>query len=140
MAEGADIPLEQILAGPRRSLLHFERVDNGRSVGEMVRGEKSTPKSVIATGWKKPHKTGFARLARGQYVAHRVGPCNYLAAAYVLRNDPSEKRLLAQACSTKFSGTSLRHYLEYLEPNSEGGGVTEKPTENRTKSPFPMKP
>ena len=40
VADGADIPLEQILAGPRRSLLHFEQVDNGRSVGEMVRGGK----------------------------------------------------------------------------------------------------
>ena len=43
VAEGADIPLEQILAGPRRSMLRFESVDNGRSVGEMTRGEKEPP-------------------------------------------------------------------------------------------------
>ena len=40
VAEGADIPLEQILAGPRRSMLRFEPVDNGRSVGEMIRGRR----------------------------------------------------------------------------------------------------
>ena len=54
VADGADIPLEQILAGPRRGHLHFESVDDGRSVGEMIRGEKILPPAVVDTGWKKP--------------------------------------------------------------------------------------
>ena len=125
VAEGADIPLEQILAGPRRSMLQFETVDNGRSIGQMIRGEKSLPPSVIATGWKKPDKTGFARLTRGQYVAHRTGPSNCLAVAYIIQNDTQGQRLQAQTCSTRFSGTNLRHYRQYLKPVGEGGTVTE---------------
>ena len=36
---GADIPLEQILVGPRRSLLSFEDSGHDRSLGQMLRGE-----------------------------------------------------------------------------------------------------
>ena len=48
--DGADIPLEQILAGPRRGLLKFEQMpDHDRSVGAMVTGQDANalPLSLI---------------------------------------------------------------------------------------------
>ena len=57
--QGTDIPLEQILAGPRRGLLKFEQsVAADRSVGQMISGTgvDGLPAEVLATGWK-PSKT-----------------------------------------------------------------------------------
>ena len=51
---GADIPLEQILAGPRRGLLKLESSVGDRSIGQMISGtaQDGFPKEVAATGWK----------------------------------------------------------------------------------------
>ena len=59
---GVNIPLEQILAGPRRSLLEFERSSDVRSVGQMLAGENNAgtlPPEVRARGWKPGQKRGW---------------------------------------------------------------------------------
>ena len=64
---GANIPLEQILAGPRRSMLEFEEARGERSLGSMIteRNEMGLPPEVKVAGWKPGKKKGWLRLARG---------------------------------------------------------------------------
>ena len=51
--EGANIPLEQILAGPRRSQFSLEESDGSRSIGQMITGEGGAlPPLVVASGWQ----------------------------------------------------------------------------------------
>ena len=87
--QGADIPLEQILVGPRRSQLKFEVSDgtSGRSIGQMLGNVSSSatcgtdastagtearlPPQVVATGWKPGKKNGWQNLAKGQVIAYR---------------------------------------------------------------------
>ena len=55
---GADIPLEQILAGPKRGQLHFEPSAGNRSIGQMIAREaaEELPGEVEAAGWKPGKK------------------------------------------------------------------------------------
>ena len=72
--DGADIPLEQILAGPRRGQLHFEEGRGERSIGEMVdgNGDSDLPPQVKASGWKHGKKGGgWTTLAKGQVIVYR---------------------------------------------------------------------
>ena len=58
---GVDIPLEQILAGPKRGLLAFEGSEGGRSIGQMVADQSSDvnlPPVVKASGWKASKRKG----------------------------------------------------------------------------------
>ena len=48
--EGANIPLDQILAGPRRPLLSFAEDSDVRSVGAMIRGEGGGAQGHLAGG------------------------------------------------------------------------------------------
>ena len=53
--KGTNIPLEQILEGPRRGSLEFEQSREGRSIGQMVGGAdrpEGIPPEVEATAWK----------------------------------------------------------------------------------------
>eukprot|EP00973_Karenia_brevis_P066106 9190456-Karenia_brevis.AAC.1 len=59
---GTDIPLEQILAGPKRGQLQFEQRGGDRSIGQMIRGEVEVPQEVKATGWKPGKKKGWKGL------------------------------------------------------------------------------
>ena len=60
---GADIPLEQILAGPKREALKFEPSED-RRIDQMVAGEQveGLPPNVKATGWKPGKKKGWQGL------------------------------------------------------------------------------
>eukprot|EP00973_Karenia_brevis_P057721 8029201-Karenia_brevis.AAC.1 len=63
---GADIPLEQIPAGPRRGQHQFEQCQANRSIGQMISGNESDiPHEVKATGWKPGKKKGWKGLVRG---------------------------------------------------------------------------
>ena len=69
---GADIPLEQILAGPRRGRLEFEQSAGERSIGDMVSGAVTQlPNEVRATGWKVNKKSGWKKLTKGHIVAYQ---------------------------------------------------------------------
>ncbi len=46
--DGANIPLEQVLAGPRRGLLEFEKGTGPRSVGQMLSREDNVVLSVTS--------------------------------------------------------------------------------------------
>ena len=67
--QGADIPLDQILAGPYRSTLKFEDHPDGdvRGIGDMLRREGAPPEGPVtphrgaATGRRK----GWTGLSQG---------------------------------------------------------------------------
>ena len=87
---GNDIPLEQLLAGPRRGLLKFEQAtDADRSVAQMIAGDGTDilPAEVKATGWKASKTTGWRGLRKGQFVAYRPDNSRRLAVAMVVHND-----------------------------------------------------
>eukprot|EP00973_Karenia_brevis_P002940 401258-Karenia_brevis.AAC.1 len=52
--KGVHIPLEQILAGPRRGQLQFEQCQApNRSIGQMISGkETDIPHEIKAIGWQ----------------------------------------------------------------------------------------
>ena len=82
---GVDIPLEQILAGPKRGLLKFE-ASQGKSIGQMITGDgkDSLPPVVKASGWKPGKKKGWVGSTRGQYVAYQSDFSRELSVALVL--------------------------------------------------------
>ena len=88
--KGGNIPLEQILAGPRRGLLEFECDSGERSVGQMISGSggpEALPPEVRATGWKPGKKKGWSGLTRGQVVAYRPDASRELKVGVVHYND-----------------------------------------------------
>ncbi len=58
--EGVDIPLEQILASPKRGRLSFETSIGDRSIGQMISGQTADglPKEVQAIGYKSGVRKG----------------------------------------------------------------------------------
>ena len=98
---GAYIPMEQILAAPKRNSIRFETGDGGRSIGQMVLGEgMKVPPLVKASGWKPSRRKGWNRLTKGQYVAYQESSSRELSIAYVLRNDTQAEIVEAQRCRT----------------------------------------
>jgi len=73
---GVNIPLDQILAGPYRSLVRFEdRQSDVRGIGEMLRGEGRPPDGSQATphrGSGPGRRKGWAGLGAGACVAYQV--------------------------------------------------------------------
>ena len=112
--QGADIPLEQILVGPRRSQLKFEVSDgvSGRSIGQMLGNvasscapstpgaESQLPPQVVATGWKPGKKNGWLNLTKGQAVAYRGDSSRELSVVVVLYNDRNGQCVEAHRCRT----------------------------------------
>ena len=112
---GGNIPLEQILAGPRRSLLHFEPADGDRSIGQMLRkeGEDGLPVEVKAMGWKPGKKTGWKGLTRGQVVAYRPDASRKLAIGYILFNDEAQMSVEVHTCRSAWTDIVVTHRKEY---------------------------
>ena len=107
---GVDVPMEQILAGPKRSQFRFDPDSEGRSIGQMVAGGVAgTPALVKASGWKPSKKKGWRTLTKGHYVAYQQTGTRYLSVAYVLRNDVQNQSVEAQSCRSIWTGTSIRH-------------------------------
>eukprot|EP00973_Karenia_brevis_P027342 3769595-Karenia_brevis.AAC.1 len=79
---GADIPLEQILAGPKRGQLQFEQSGGNRSIGQMINGEADVPHEVRATGWKPGKKKGWKGLVKGHYITYRPDNSRELSVAF----------------------------------------------------------
>ena len=134
MDQGNDIPLEQILAGPRRGHLAFEESKGDRSIGQMVAGkELGLPPEVKATGWKPGKKKGWLGLTKGQYVAYQSSASRRLSVAHVLYNDKSSMSVEAQSCRSTWDGIAVKHLKEYRRNDSEGSEVTLEPTEELVK-------
>jgi len=111
---GINIPLEQILAGPRRSLLEFQKTSDVRSVGQMLAGDNvagTLPPEVVATGWKVGKKGGWKGLVRGQYIAYRPDASRRLAVAKVLYNDREAQSVEVHTCRSMWVGTAVLHKL-----------------------------
>ena len=72
--EGVDIPLEQILASPKRGRLSFEVSNGDRSIGQMISGQtaEGLTKEVQATGYKSGVRKGWKGLHKGEVVAYRL--------------------------------------------------------------------
>eukprot|EP00973_Karenia_brevis_P088759 12310539-Karenia_brevis.AAC.1 len=95
---GADIPLEQILAGPKRGQLQFEQNGGNRSIGQMMSGDADVPHEVKAIGWKPGKRKGWKGLVKGHYIAYRPDISRELSVAFVLYNDKNEQSVQAQSC------------------------------------------
>lgn len=85
----ADIPLEQILAGPRRGLLKFESSEGDASTGQMETANMRDgfPHQVKASGWTPSTQKGWKSLITSQVAAYRPDVPRELSIAYVLYND-----------------------------------------------------
>ena len=132
---GADIPLEQILAGPRRGLLQFEKSEGDRSIGQMVTGDgtDNLPPRVRATGWKAGKTKGWRGLTKGQYVAYQPDASRELSVAFVLRNNTAVGSVEAQSCRSIWSGCAVVHLKEYRKTDAQGSEVVLEPTEEPVK-------
>ena len=133
--EGANIPLEQILVGPRRSLLKFETQDDKRSVGDMLSSpdNKPLPPVVKAAGWKLSKKVGWNDLRRGQVIAYQTDESRELSVAYVIRNDKDELKVECHSCRSVWKGTGIHHSKEYHAVDEDGAEIVLTPTESAVK-------
>ena len=114
---GADIPLEQILCGPRRGLLEFEHDATGaRSIGQMIdgKGMEGLPSAVQARGWKPGKKRGWIGLTKGHVVTYQSDTSRELSVGTVLYNDKSKDNVVLHVHRTTWTGAVLRHVKEYL--------------------------
>ena len=138
--KGADIPLEQILTGPRRGALQFE-TGPGHSIGDMVSGKNvgELPPQVRATGWKPGRRTGWSSVAKGQYVAYQPTAARELLVGYVLSNDKEQQILYVQTCQPVWSGMSIKHLREYRMSAAEGSEVVTEPTEELVRAAVPYR-
>jgi hypothetical protein len=133
---GVDIPLEQILAGPRRGNLAFEQVLGDRSVGQMIAGASDTslPPEVKATGWKPSVTKGWKGLTKGQVVAYRSDASRELSVAVVHYNDRANQSVEVHNCRSTWTGTAVRHVKEYRKYDADGSEVVLEPTEEPVRS------
>ena len=128
--QGRNIPLDQLLTGPRRSKLVFDDEPSEiRGIGEMLRGEGApeagrTGALIRGAGRKK----GWRSLAPGCYVTYVTaagGPsAKELTVGRVIRNDIPEQRVMVQPYRGVWMGTRVVHRLEYL--TREGVAVLEQ--------------
>ena len=118
--EGKNIPLDQILAAPRRNRLLFDCGDDDgdpgpRSLGQMLRGEHA-PELAPGRVVKKPgQRAGWGNLTKGSYVVYRTGPTRELRVGRVLKNERPENRVLLHAHRGRFQGFRVIHLPEYRE-------------------------
>jgi hypothetical protein len=133
---GVDIPLEQILAGPKRGSLAFEKASGERSIGQMVSGDSETalPAEVRATGWKPGKKKGWKGLAKGHVVAYRPDASRELSIGIVHYNDRNAQSVQVHNCRSIWTGTAVCHKQEYRKYDSEGSDIVLVPTEEPVRS------
>ncbi len=95
MDEGANIPVEQILAGPRRPPLKFASDSEVRSVGAMVRGDEG-----VRAGVKPGKRAGWGSLAPAAYFVYQTAPngpeSKKLTVGKVVSNDRQAQTIMVQ--------------------------------------------
>ena len=132
--KGADIPLEQILVGPRRGHLQFERSNEGdKSIGQLVAGEAESelPEGVKATGWKPSKRKGWRGLTKGMVVCYRPSDDRELLVAHVHYNDRNAQSVVCHSCRPDWTGTSVVWEKEYRSRSEEGEvSIVTTPTED----------
>ena len=122
---GRNIPLDLILAGPRRSKLAFDAPQaEVRGIGEMIRGEGAPPVTGLSTLVRGtgPRK-GWAPLGRGAYMAYKTAATvlaeTELTVGRVICNEKQEMRILVQPCRGIWQRVRATHHPEYLNPEGE---------------------
>ena len=135
MVDGAaDIPLEQILVGPRRSMLQFEESGHDRSLGQMIEGKVTgLPEGVVATGYKPSKTKGWRGLVKGHVIVYRTDGSRELSVAMVDWNNRNEDSVVAVSHRTIWVGTTLVHKKEYRRTDTEGVEVVLEPTGEEVK-------
>eukprot|EP00973_Karenia_brevis_P079126 10978837-Karenia_brevis.AAC.1 len=105
--KGADIPLEQILAGPKRGQLQFEQNGGNRSIGQIMKGDADVPHEgdLMETG-EEERLEGI-----GERSLHRLPPGYF-------------QRAFACFCP---------HLKEYRKSDAEGSEIVLEPTEEPVK-------
>ena len=109
---GTNIPVEQILAGPRRPALQFGEPSELRSVGAMVRGEGSGGDLT-----RPGRRAGWGHLAPGGYVAYQTVPqgpkAKDLTVGKVQANDRDGQTVLVQPHRARWLYVKITHELLY---------------------------
>ncbi|MEC8021486.1 MAG: integrase zinc binding domain-containing protein, partial [Pseudomonadota bacterium] len=104
--DGANIPLEQILAGPRRPAFRLEEGGEQRSIGAMIRSEGGA-------GAKPGRRSGWGGLAPGAYVAYQTVPsgpkAKELTVGKVLSNDREGQTVQIQPHRAQWSLVKIVH-------------------------------
>ena len=110
---GKNIPLDQVLAGPRRAQVHFEPDSDVRSLGEMLAGDPNAAMPAMRSGHKAGKRAGWGPLAPGAMVAYQTvlgGPqARQLTVGKVLVNHREGQILSVQPYGAKWSGVCLQH-------------------------------
>ena len=133
VSDGALIPLDQILAGPRRARLEFAREEDSevRPISKLIEGTTNAPDSVLRSGFKAGRRAGWGPLAGGAIVAYQTianGPkSKELTIGRVLVNNRDQKQVFIQPYRAMWTGTRLVH--RPLFQTAEGYSLTPGPTE-----------
>ena len=124
--------MEQVLTGPRRAQVRFDKEGNDcRGFSDMLLGVGSPgsgdPEEVRArTGLSKcSRRKGWASLGRGAYVAYQTsgnGPeSRKLAVRRVVSNSRHAQEVTVQPHRAVWGRTKLRFLPLFLETRDEGG-------------------
>ena len=120
---GANIPVEQILAGPRRPPFTFSADSEVRSVGAMVRGDGGP-----RTGARPGKRAGWGGLAPAAYVAYQTAPvgpeAKKLTIGKVATNDREAQTVLVQPHRARWMSVKIVHEPLFIGPQ----GLTSTPT------------
>ena len=114
---GRNVPLDQLLTGPRRSKLMFDTdAAEVRGIGEMLRGDGAPPMSATGALLRGAgRRKGWRSLAQGSYVTYKTaaaGPAEKeLTVGRVIRNEHVEQRILVQPSRGVWIGTRIVHRL-----------------------------
>ena len=120
---GANIPVEQILAGPRRPPFTFAADSEVRSIGARVRGDGGA-----RSGARPGKRAGWGSLAPAAYVAYQTVPtgpeAKKLTIGKVVTNDREAQTVLVQPHRARWMSVKIVHEPLFTGPR----GLTSEPT------------
>lgn len=119
---GARIPLDQILAGPRRARLQFAAEDESeiRLISRLIEGTRNADGQMQPSGRTAGRRAGWGPLARGDMVAYQTVFEGYrskeLTIGRVLVNDRDQQTVVVQPYEAQWSGIRVVNRLCYQTP------------------------
>ena len=115
--KGARIPMDQIIAGPRRARLQFAAETDARPMSQLIEGSQYGPGVKKPSGKLAGRRVGWGPLARGAMVAYHVcfqGPkSKNLQIGRVLVNDRDRQTVMLQPYEGQWSGIRIAHRPYY---------------------------
>jgi hypothetical protein len=122
--EGALIPLDQIIAGPRRARIEFEKDQSHNEVrpfSDLLNHSALPVTAPLRTGGYASKSKGWGSLAPGAEVAYQVHPTGpdqrRLQIGRVLANHRDEKFVVVQPMLASWTGMHIVHKLQYQTPH-----------------------